>query len=183
MKTKKILYISLLAFISGLVLLMMEMDAFAEKMLTVAVASVVIIFPIAAVIELFVRRHEFEEKRKVRLARIKEEQEARRLHQEEKQLEWKHKEIERQKPRMIVEVKYLGIGATTQKRGGVGGAVIGGLLGGTLGAAIGANIPQNADSLHQFAVKYADGHIEIKSLHPNSWEYKELMKQVKWEEL
>ena len=183
MKTPKILYVSLLAFVASIVALMLEQDAVGEILVMVAVVSSILVFPVAAIVELIVRRHEFEEKRKIRLAKIKEKQEENRQQQVKQQLEWKRKEVQRQKKYTITEVKYLGIGATTQKRGGVGGAVVGGLIGGSIGAAVGATIPKNAESLHQFAVKYADGHIEIKSLHPNSWEYKELMKMVKWEEL
>ena len=86
-------------------------------------------------------------------------------------------------PNGIVEVKYLGAGGMTQKRGGLGGALLGGFFAGPLGAVVGAAIPKNGEEKHRFAVKYADGRVKIKELHPNSWEYKELMKYVKWEEL
>ena len=37
--------------------------------------------------------------------------------------------------------------------------------------------------LQRFAIKYADGHIVIKEVHPDTWEYKKLMKYVKWEDI
>ena len=37
--------------------------------------------------------------------------------------------------------------------------------------------------LQRFAIKYADGHIVIKEVHPDTWEYKRLMKYVKWEDI
>lgn len=89
----------------------------------------------------------------------------------------------RKKRTDIVEVKYLGTGATTQKRGGLGGFLLGGLFAGPIGAVVGAAIPENGDALQRFAVKYANGRVVIKDLHPNSWEYEELVKYVKWEDL
>lgn len=89
----------------------------------------------------------------------------------------------RRKRTDIVEVKYLGVGGTSQKRGGLGGALLGGFFAGPLGAVVGAAIPKNAEGLQRFAVKYADGRVKIKELHPNSWEYKELMKYVSWDDI
>lgn len=84
----------------------------------------------------------------------------------------------------IVEVKLLAGGSTSYKRNGAGGAVIGGLVGGLPGAVIGASLPSTDGTQKQkFAVKYSDGRVVIKELHPNSWEYKELMKHVKWEDI
>lgn len=83
----------------------------------------------------------------------------------------------------IVEVKLLGGGSVKQKRAGAGGFALGGLLFGLPGAIAGAVIPDGTEQRQRFAVKYGDGQVEVKELHPNSWEYKELMKHVKWEDL
>jgi hypothetical protein len=86
--------------------------------------------------------------------------------------------------KVIVEVKMLGGGSTAYKHRGVGGAVVGGLIGGVPGAIVGAALPSTDGTQKQkFAVKYSDGKVVIKELHPNSWEYKELMKYVKWEDI
>ena len=86
--------------------------------------------------------------------------------------------------KIIVAVKLLPGNSTEYKSGSLGGAIIGGFLGGTIGAVIGATIPKKSDKTSQkFAIKYSDGRVEIKDVHPNSWEYKELMKYVKWEEI
>jgi hypothetical protein len=81
-------------------------------------------------------------------------------------------------------VKLLDGGSTTYKRGGLGGAVVGGLIGGLPGAVVGAAMPSaDGTQKQKFAVKYSDGRVVIKELHPNEWEYKELMKYVKWEDI
>jgi hypothetical protein len=80
-------------------------------------------------------------------------------------------------------VKLLGGGSVKQKRAGAGGFALGGLLFGLPGAIAGAFIPDGTEQRQRFAVKYGDGRVEVKELHPNSWEYKELMKHVKWEDL
>lgn len=59
----------------------------------------------------------------------------------------------------IVEVKLLGGGSTVFRMGIVG------------------------QQLQKFAIKYADGHVVIKEVYPNSGEYKKLMKYVKWEDI
>ena len=59
----------------------------------------------------------------------------------------------------IVEVKLLSGGSTVFRMGVVG------------------------QQLQKFAIKYADGHVVIKEVHPNTGEYKKLMSYVKWEEL
>jgi hypothetical protein len=40
-----------------------------------------------------------------------------------------------------------------------------------------------AQQLQKFAIKYADGHIVIKEVHPDTLEYKKLMKYVSWEDI
>ena len=40
-----------------------------------------------------------------------------------------------------------------------------------------------AQQLQKFAIKYSDGHIEIKEVHPDTGEYKKLMKYVNWEDI
>lgn len=85
--------------------------------------------------------------------------------------------------RSIVEVKLLGGGSVKQKRAGVGGFALGGFLFGLPGAIVGSFIPDGTEQRQRFAVRYGDGRVEVKELHPNSWEYKELMKHVKWEDL
>lgn len=83
----------------------------------------------------------------------------------------------------IVEVKLLGGGSVKQKRAGAGGFALGGLLFGLPGAIAGSFIPDGTERLQRFAVRYGDGRVEVKECHPNSWEYKELIKRVKWEDL
>lgn len=85
--------------------------------------------------------------------------------------------------RTIVEVKPLGPGAWARKCGGLSGAMVGALTAGPLGAVVGAVLPTKGERLQRFAVRYADGHIEVKDLSPNNWEYKKLMKYVKWEDI
>lgn len=85
--------------------------------------------------------------------------------------------------RSIVEVKLLGGGSVKQKRAGAGGFLLGGFLFGLPGAVAGSFIPDGTERLQRFAVRYGDGHVEVKECHPNSWEYKELIKHVKWEDL
>lgn len=83
----------------------------------------------------------------------------------------------------IVEVKLMGGGSVKQKRAGAGGFLLGGFLFGLPGAVAGSFIPDGTERLQRFAVRYGDGRVEVKECHPNSWEYKELMKHVKWEDL
>lgn len=84
----------------------------------------------------------------------------------------------------IVEVKLLGGGSMVYKRAGLGGAALGGFMAGLWGILIGALMPSTKGVQKQcFAVQYGDGHIELKEVHPNSWEYKMLMKYVKWDDL
>ena len=86
--------------------------------------------------------------------------------------------------KVIVEVKLLDGGSVDFKRGGLGGAMVGGLVAGPLGAMVGATAHKGRGTqLQKFAVKYSDGHVVIKECHPNSWEYKDLMKYVKWEDM
>lgn len=59
----------------------------------------------------------------------------------------------------IVEVKLLPGGSTVFRMGIIG------------------------QQLQKFAIKYADGHIVIKEVHPDTFEYKKLMKYVKWEDI
>lgn len=87
------------------------------------------------------------------------------------------------KPNDIEEVKYLGIGTTRQKRGGLSGALLGGFFGGPIGAVVGAAFPKYEEGLHRFAVKYASGRVKIKDVSEDSWEFRELLKYVAWEEL
>lgn len=59
----------------------------------------------------------------------------------------------------IVEVKLLSGGSTVFRMGIVG------------------------QQLQKFAIKYADGHVVIKEVHPDTFEYKKLMKYVSWEDI
>ena len=59
----------------------------------------------------------------------------------------------------IVEVKLLSGGSTVFRMGVV------------------------AQQLQKFAIKYADGHIVVKEVHPDTLEYKKLMKYVSWEDI
>lgn len=85
--------------------------------------------------------------------------------------------------RSIVEVKIIGGGSTVTTTHGLGGAIVGGALFGVPGAIVGSVIPKGSEQKVRFAVKYGSGKVEIQEHHPNSWEYKELMKHVKWEDL
>jgi len=86
--------------------------------------------------------------------------------------------------RKIVEVKMLGAGSTEYKRSGVGGAIVGGMVAGPLGAMVGGTASSGKGKQKQrFAVKYSDGSVEIKEVHVNSREYRELMKFVSWEDI
>lgn len=86
--------------------------------------------------------------------------------------------------RKIVEVKLLGGGSTTYKRGGLGGAAFGGFIGGAPGAIVGAVLPSGKGVQKQkFAVKYANGEVAVREYAPGTSEYKELMKYVKWEDI
>lgn len=180
MKSKYVFFAGLGLLVLSFVIAGVGAYEVGESIGAVSVLIIIFGFPVAGIIELCVRYRELEEKRKARLAKIKAE---RAVREEEHRKEWQHREIERQKKNRIVEVKYLGTGKTTQKRGGLGGFLLGGLFGGPIGAVVGAAIPENGDALQRFAVKYADGRVVIKDLHPNSWEYKELVKYVKWEDL
>lgn len=40
-----------------------------------------------------------------------------------------------------------------------------------------------AQQLQKFAIKYADGRIVIKEVHPDTLEYKKLMKYISWDEI
>ena len=178
MKSKYIVVASLGMFLLSIISLMLGIDTVGEYLMYASIISIVLIFPFIGIIELIVRRHEFEEKRKVKLAKINQEQERQRT-------TWQQKEVERQKKYTIVEVKYLGPGAATYKHGGLSGALWGGLFGGPVGFVVGAMLgspnPKEGDSLQQFAVTYGDGHVEIKELHPNNWEYKKLIDLVNWD--
>lgn len=59
----------------------------------------------------------------------------------------------------IVEVKQLSGGSTVFRMGIVG------------------------QQLQKFAIKYADGHIVIKEVHPGTGEYKKLMKYINWDDI
>ena len=138
---------------------------------TVLVISIILVIGLLAVAPILknsqAQKRWEEENRKRNAAAVKRDQ------------EWKYAH-----GKTIVEVKLLEGGSTSYKRSGVGGAVIGGLVGGVPGAVIGAAIPSTDGTQKQkFAVKYSDGSVVIKELHPNSWEYKELMKYVKWEDV
>lgn len=183
MKSKYVFFAGLSLFVLGLIIAVAGAYDFGKTCGVFGGVMMLLGFPIAGIVEMCVRYRELEEKRKAKLAKIKAEQAENRAHQEERRKELQQKEIERQKKKQIVEVKYLGAGATTQKRGGLGGAVVGGFIAGPLGAVVGASIPKNAEGLQRFAVKYGDGRVVIKEVHPNSWEYKELMKYVKWEKI
>ena len=138
---------------------------------TVLVIAVIMIIALFAVAP-FIKNSQYQ-KRWEEENRRRNEEDARRLQ------EWKYAH-----GKVIVEVKLLDGGSTTYKRGGLGGAVVGGLIGGLPGAVVGAAMPGTDGTQKQkFAVKYSDGRVVIKELHPNEWEYKELMKYVKWENI
>ena len=183
MKSKYVFFVGLGLLALGLLIDIAGGYAFGETIGMCGGIVMLLGFPIAGIIEMIIRYPELEEKRKAKRAKISEQQKEDRVKQAELKKQWQQKEIERQKKNHIVGVKYLGSGATAQEKGGLGGAVLGGMVAGPLGAVIGASSTKNVESLHRFAVKYGDGRLEIKELHPNSWEYKELMKYVKWEDI
>lgn len=147
-----------------------------DIIVTICVVVIVLVIPVTLIVYALMNYRKLEEKRKAKLAKI-------RAQQEETKMGQLARELERNKKTTIVEVKYLGAGAVSQKRGGIGGAMLGGFFAGPIGAVVGAALPKNAEGKHRFAVRYANGRVEIKELHPNSWEYKKLIKMVKWEEL
>ena len=98
--------------------------------------------------------------------------------------EWLKRREQEKKSREIVEVKLLGGGDMEFKRGGLGGALFGGFIGGVPGAVMGAVMPSGKGTQKQkFAVKYADGHVEVVEHTPGTETYKKLMQYVKWEEI
>lgn len=183
MKSKYVFWAGLGLFVVGLIIAVVGEH---ECGVTVGAIGGVIMFPvflIALIVEMCIRYRELEEKRKAKLEKMKLEQLERQALRSELQKERRQKENKRRMQSQIVEVKYLGTGPAIQKRGGLGGAVMGGMVAGPIGAVVGASIPKNTKGLHRFAVKYGNGRIEIKEVHQNSWEYKNLMKYVKWDEL
>ena len=86
--------------------------------------------------------------------------------------------------RRIVEVKFLGAGATEYKRGGLGGAMVGGLFAGGLGAVIGGMTPSGkGKQTAKFAIRYDNGDVEIKDVRVGSADYKALMSYVSWDDI
>lgn len=175
MKSKYVLIADGLMFFLGLIAAVCGSTNFGAGLLGFSV----IILPIILIIFLVECCVVHRKKRPVDEAK-----EARRKAQQERyEREAEARRLAKQRAKTIVEVKMLGTGATSQKRGGLGGALLGGFVAGPVGAVVGATIPTNGEQKVRFAVKYGDGRVEVKELHPNSWEYKELMKHVKWEDL
>lgn len=83
--------------------------------------------------------------------------------------------------RKIVEAKILGAGSTDFRS--FGGAMVGGLVAGPIGAVIGGTQGGKGKQRMRFAVKYDDGSVKIKDVTVDSFEYKELMKYVSWEDI
>ena len=173
MKIRYFLWLALVAFLLALFAFMAGIDSIEEILLFISVITIVLTLPVSLIIYTCVHYRELEEKRRKRLAERRERLDEIGF--------TRHKQYE------VVEVKYLGPGAVKYRHGGLSGALWGGFLGGPIGFVVGAILgspnPKEDTSLQQFVVKYADGHIEIKELHPNNWEYKKLIKMVKWEEI
>lgn len=111
----------------------------------------------------------------------KKQQEFRAKHEEEVK-RWEEQRYKEGK--VIVEAKIIGTGDGSQGKYGLGGALAGGLIGGVPGAIVGAALPNGrSDQKIRFLVKYSDGRIVTKDCWPNGWEYKELIKYVKWEDV
>ena len=85
--------------------------------------------------------------------------------------------------KVILEVKFLGNGATLLKRGGLGDYLWGDFVAGPVGGVIAASAVKSEKQLLCFAVLYSDKHIEIEQVLPNSKRFNELMQYVKWEEI
>lgn len=140
-------------------------------------ASIVLllVLPLVGAIENAVDRKRHPEKYAEKQRKHKAEMQAYKKAQEDKL-------ARRRQSQTIVEVKLIGGGSSVHKRYGLGGAVVGGLLFNIPGAIVGAMIPKGSEQLQRFIVKYGDGHIETKDIHPNSREYKQLIKHVKFED-
>lgn len=171
MKSKYVLIADGLMFFAGLIAAVCGSTNFGAGLLGFSV----IILPIILIIFLVECCVVHRKKRPVDEAK----EAARKAKEEEL---WRKRE-EMKYARSIVEVKLLGGGSVKQKRAGAGGFLLGGFLFGLPGAVAGSFIPDGTERLQRFAVRYGDGRVEVKELHPNSWEYKELMKHVKWEDL
>lgn len=84
----------------------------------------------------------------------------------------------------IAEVKLIGGGTVKNHKYGMKGAAVGGLIGGVPGAVVGAVMPNGKQTQKQkFAVKYQDGHIEIKECAPGTREYNNLIAYLGWENI
>lgn len=139
-----------------------------EMLLVISIILIIVLFALVPVVKKSEAQKRWEEKNR------KANEDAMRREQE-----WKYAH-----GKVIVEVKLLGGGSTAYKHRGVSGAIVGGFFGSIPGAVVGAALPSTDGTQKQrFAVKYSDGKVVIKELHPNSWEYKELMKYVKWEDV
>lgn len=171
MKSKYVLIADGLLFFAGLIAAVCGSTNFGAGILgfSVIILPIVLIIFLAECCAVHRKKRPVDEAQVARQERYEREVEARRL--------------AKQKAKTIVEVKMLGVGATSQKRGGLGGAILGGFVAGPIGAVVGAAIPTNGEQKVRFAVRYGDGRVEVKEYHPNSWEYKELIKHVKWEDL
>jgi hypothetical protein len=123
------------------------------------------------------------EKYRLKAEKLQAEKDRLRAEREVRRAETHRKEERRRYENSIVEVKIIGGGSTKNKTHGLGGAIVGGALFGVPGAIVGSVIPKGTEQMVRFAVKYGSGKVVIKECHPNSWEYKELMKHVKWEDL
>lgn len=176
MKSKYVLFAGLGLFVIGIAIGLCGAREFGVNCGAYGFVVIVLLFPISSVLEMIIRRKELKEKRREKLEQFRAEQAAIR-EERRKQAEEFEKQFQ------ITEVKYLGPGATSQKRGGLKGAVVGGIFGGSVGAVVGASMLKNDKSLHCFAVKYGDGSVKIREVHPSSQEYKELMTYVKWEDI
>ena len=179
MKSRYILYTGLGLFGLSLLIAMAGALEFGQICAMISALVMYLVYPIALIIDISIHYQELKEKRKARLAKAREEHRLR-------QHEARKIVVEHQNRHNIIDVKYLGPGAAIYQHGTLSGALWGGFFGGPIGFVVGAMLgspnPKEGESLQQFAVTYGDGHIEIKELHPNNWEYKKLIQMVKWED-
>lgn len=155
----------------------------ADGIFAALITLALIALPFAAFAEEKADKKKNPEKYRLKAEKLQAEKDRLRAEQAARREELQRKEAKHRYENSIVEVKIIGGGSTVNKTHGLGGAIVGGALFGVPGAIVGSVIPKGSEQKVRFAVKYGSGKVVIQEHHPNSWEYKELIKYVKWEDL